>query len=324
MLTPFDWLRLCRNGTELIATLHLLEKQPDAFRHETIGQPFSALHAPCERCGIFARAEEMPASLDVEETPEDAGGTASLLEAPVSPEDGLSPLRNIAARYCPACSKVRLAVPRFHHTARHAVMVWGALSPLPELPRSQYPVPTLYRHDEQHFLLVLRRAALQDWLSGLLLRHGLSLTGLLQIVPTLSPASGWILGDMLARLPSYESIFSPDRMRVRFYPAGHIVFRTKEYERAGVLTFDAQEFAAYLGMAGVFRSLLLPEQQEAVFEILRIKDLQEQQFHWGRLLGLLSPEARSMLLSWRPRSWSKQQIYLLDKLRPYAKYSPTH
>ena len=324
MLTPFDWLRLCRSGTEFIATLHLLEKQPDVFRQETIGQPFSALHAPCERCGIFARAGEKTASPVAKETPEEFGEADSLEGAPVSPEELLSLLGSTVTQYCPPCRMVRLAVPRLHHTARQAVMVWGSLSSSIELPQSHYPLPALYRHDERRFLLVLHRAALQNWLSELLLRHGLSLTGLLQIVPTLPPTSGWLLGDILARLSTYENIFPPDKLRVRFYPTGHIVFRNAEYERAGVLTFDAQEFAAYLGMAGVFRTLLSAEQQEAVFEILKIKDLQEQQFHWGRLLGILSPEARSMLLSWRPRSWTKQQIYLLDKLRAYAKYSSTY
>ncbi len=295
MLTPFDWLRLCRNGTELIATVHLLDTQPDVFLQETIGHPFSALHGPCRRCGIFRRA-------------------------PLESEKQ----RGDAAPYCPACRMVRRATAELHRTAVTSVLVWGQLSSVPPLPDKGIPLPVHYRHDEQHFLLVLYRSALQDWLSNLLLYHGMSLSGLLQILPALPDTQSRTLGDALARLPAFESAYPPDRLRVRFYPTGHMVFQNREYERAGTLTFDAQDFLGYLEMAGVFRSLLYPEQQQAVFQILKMKNQQESGFHWGRLLHELSPAARDMLISWNLRSWSRKQLYLLDKLRAYAKYHPVH
>jgi len=294
MLTPFDWLRLCRNGTELIATLHLLDTQPDVFLQETIGHPFSALRGPCSRCGIFRRAAPSP----------QAGGEA--------------------IPYCPACQMVRRATTRLHHAAMTSVLVWGQLSSIPPLPDKTLPLPVYYRHDEQHFLLALRRLDLQDWLSDLLLYHGISLSGLLQILPAFPDSRNRTLGDMLARLPAFEAAYPPDRLRIRFYPAGHMIFQGRDYERAGTLTFDARDFLGYLEMAGVFRSLLYPEQQGAVFQILKMKNPQERQFHWGRLLHELSPAGRDMLLSWNLRSWSREQLYLLDKLRPYAKYHPVH
>ena len=322
MLTPFDWLRLCSSGTEVIATLQLLDKQPDVFLQETIGPPCSALHAPCERCGIFARSlgDGALSGLDVLSGGEEG---ADSFEDVTSSSGDLEPIAGASAlirsRYCPACLRVRRTAGHLHHSAVRSVLIWGQLSEVPPLPENAVPLPVHYRHDEQHFLLALPRASLQDWLSDLLLYHGLALRGLLQIVPALPPSSGYTMGDILARLPAFEAMYPADRLRVRFYPVGHIVFNDRTYERADTLTFDAREFLGYLEMASVFRSLLLPEQQQAVFDILKMKNPQELQFHWGRLLNDLSPPARDMLLSWNTRSWSRAQIYLLDKLRAYAK-----
>ncbi|GAB4521913.1 MAG: hypothetical protein Fur0018_03000 [Anaerolineales bacterium] len=298
MLTPFDWLRLCKNGTELIATLHLLDEQPDVFLQETIGHPFSALHGPCKRCGIFLRISDREEKAD-----------SSKIELP---------------DYCPACRQVRLRTARLHQAVRTSVLIWGQLSSVPTLPAIQDPLPVYYRHDEQHFLLALPRLDLQDWFSNLLLYHGLSLHGLMQIFPAIPDTQGNTIGDLLALLPAFEAAYPPDKLRVRFYPLGHMAFNSQPYERTGTLTFEARDFLGHLEMAGVFRSLLLPDQQETVFEILRMKNLQESQFHWGRLLHELPPGPRDMLLSWNMRSWSKNQLRLLDKLRPYAKYSPVH
>ncbi len=58
MLTKFDRLRRSRTGSELLTTLKYFAAKPnyDAEQYE-LGAPFSALHGPCERCRIFARAQ---------------------------------------------------------------------------------------------------------------------------------------------------------------------------------------------------------------------------------------------------------------------------
>ena len=53
MLRSFDWIRRCQTGAELVATLEYLATTAEPFVSDmTLGSPFSALGAPCQRYWI--------------------------------------------------------------------------------------------------------------------------------------------------------------------------------------------------------------------------------------------------------------------------------
>jgi len=292
MLSPFDWLRRCRTGADLIATLQTLEARPDLFELPLaeIGPPPSALDGPCSRCWIYP-----PSSHN---------------DAPQH------------ARYCRTCETVLRAAWPLTELSRNAVVVWGAVNNLPRQLREREGfyrehLAGAYLHDEHHFLLTLYKRHLRDWLQELVLYHGPDLTGLLHIFPTTGGRTGESMGDLLARVAAQGVHTVSDRLRVRFYAAPYHITAPHLRDRRGLLAFEVAEFLRLLEMAGVFRALLRPAEQEALRELLTLDDAKEENFYWGRFLGQLSQEAKDMLSAWRIRAWPQERLQLLYELTHY-------
>lgn len=300
MLKPFDWLRRCQTGAELLATLQALEATSDLFQPEEIGPPPSALDGPCQRCWIYPRRPGQPAS--------DGGLPAELVEAP--------------GRYCQTCQTVLDAAWPLNSLSRNAAVVWGMVNQLPRQLREREGfyrehLLSAHLHDEHHFLLMLYKRHLRDWLQELVLYHGADLIGLIQIFPTTGGRTGESMGDLLTRVASQDVHAAPDQLRVRFYAAPYQVTAPHLRDRQGILSFEVAEFLRLLEMAGVFRVLLRPAEQEALRELLTLEDAKEESFYWGRFLGQLSPEAKDMLSAWRLRAWPRERLQLLYELTNY-------
>ncbi len=304
MLNPFDWLRRSNTGAELLATLQCVSGDAPVLskvegwqvasdtslvtRHSSLapdlhlGPPPSALNGPCVRCWVHPRAEAKPDAL-----------------------------------YCDTCQAILNAVPRVRERARPAVVIWAFVNQLPVQLRDGAGFNShllgLYVHDDRHFLAMLHHRELQPWLQEIALYHGGDLKGLLQVCPS-TRGPGHHMGELLCRMIHNEARFPVDRLRIRFFASPHQVFDPQLYERMGVLTFDVAEFLRMLDMAVVFRSLLPPDEQRILHELLKNDDMSEEQFYWGRFLGALNQEARDMLNAWKIRQWSKSRIDLLYEL----------
>lgn len=288
MLEPFDWLRLARSGAELLATLHYIDAHPELPANGgELAPPRSALHASCERCGLYPRP-----------TPHQ--------------------------RFCVACKTILDWGHHLYLHARQITLVWGYVTQLPRQLRGGAPFPSemtlqTYIHDAQHFLVVLPQRQLKPWLQELALYNGLDLQGLLQVFPGCG-AKSTPMNDLLIRVAHHETRFPPDRLRVRFLAAPHYIYHLHEYDREGVLTFELADFLSTLEMASVFRTLLLPDEQAALRELLKLRDGAEIQFYWGRFLGQINPEVKDMLNAWRIRRWSPAQVDLLYRLSEYVEF----
>jgi len=292
MLKGFDWLRRCQSGAELLATLRLFEDQPDLFVAEEIGPPHSALDGPCQRCWIYPRASA----------------------------HGRKP-----ALYCRPCQAILSQANRLWRVSRRSILIWGHVNRLPRQLEGDdgWPdshVSAAYVHDQHHFLLAMHRRWLKPWLQELGLYHGADLKGLIQVLPTTGSGRGITMGDVLCHAIHQEGRFVMDRLRVRFFSAPHQLLRPHARDQLGVLTFEVAEFLGLLEMAAVFRTLLRPEAQEALYQLLTLEDTSEEQFYWGRFLGYLSPEAKDMLSAWRVRQWPRPRIKLLYELADYVSF----
>lgn len=301
MLNSFDWLRRCRTGAELLATLEYVsadewqvtEEDSLATRHASpateaeLGPPPSALNGPCLRCWVYPRATTKP-----------------------------------KARYCPTCQIILERAWRWRTVATRAVVVWGFVNQLPQQMRDPIGfrdsrLMGMYVHDDTHFLVMLHSRELQPWLQELALYHGATLKGLLQVCPTTGGRDSH-MGELLCRMVHNEARFPTDRLRIRFFAAPHQVYDPQVYDRMGVLTFDVEEFLRMLDMAVVFRTLLPPDEQKILYKLLKNQDPSEEQFYWGRLLGCLTRQAKEMLNAWRIRQWPKPQVDLLYELVEYV------
>lgn len=286
MLNNFDWLRLAFTGAELLATLHCIAHEPEALCGLTLGAPLSALDGPCERCLVNGRL----------------------------PDDS----------YCNACRAILSKRRQYTTASRQVVLIWGYVNRLPRGLRGKETAvisPEGYGHyiaDERRFLQILIRRDLQSWLHDLLLYDGGSLTGLLQIFPTSSYSPQMCMNDLFCRVVHRENVAGQDKLRVRFYAAPYLVLNHYTLEQEGLLTFGAAEFLGMLEMATVFRQMLHPREQGILRELLTTTDLNQEQFYWGRFLGMLSQEARDMLHAWQVRQWSKEQVRLFYELLRYV------
>ncbi len=286
MLTSFDWLRRCRTGSELLATLNRLSQAPELLNSPQ-GPPLSALDGPCQRCWFYAR---LPNKF-----------------------------------YCPWCQAILNRARFLGHTSRQTVIVWGYVNRLPQqLAQNEGFYATdaqgSYVYDSRRFLLALNRRDLQTWLQELVLYHGPDLKGLLQIIPTLGSGHDFGMGDALVQVVQREANFSTDQLRVQFYQAPYQLRRMRERDKQGMLTFEVVEFLRLLEMALVFRVVLRPEEQQSLYELLHLKDTGEELFYWGRFLGYLSHEAKDMLNAWKIRQWSLNQVELLYELLDYVDF----
>jgi len=290
MLSGFDWLRRSRTGAELLATVYHLERTPELFAQEELGSPHSALGGPCRRCWIY------PRSLSSKGKP---------------------------LRYCKTCRTILAHAYWLGHKSRQSVVIWALVNRLPKQLESGTGFSGshlfgTYVHDQNHFLVVMHRRGLKPWLQELVIYHGPALKGLIQVLPTAGTGKGVSMADILCRAAYQEARFAMDQLRVRFFSAPYQLLVPHERERRGLLTFEVSEFLSLLEMAAVFRTLLRPEAQQALHELLNLDDAGEGQFYWGRFLSYLSPEAKDMLSAWRIRQWPKHRIRLLYELVRYV------
>jgi hypothetical protein len=294
MLSGFDWLRRSRTGAELLATLEYLTTKPDLIpTGEEIGPPFSALDGPCQRCWIYPR---LPSSQQ---------------------------------NYCQSCRTIMARARKLGHISRQSIVVWGFVNRLSKLLRMgegfyDYHVLGAYVYDENHFLLMMPRRELKPWLQELTIYHGSDLKGLIQLLPTTGARKGMGMGDVLCRAIHHEARFPMDQLRVRFYSAPYQILKPHTREQQGLLTFEVSEFLSLLEMAAVFRTILRPEEQKSLYELMNLEDASEEQFYWGRFMGFLSQEAKDMLNAWRIRQWPKNRIELLYELVDYVAFYQTY
>jgi hypothetical protein len=207
--------------------------------------------------------------------------------------------------------------------------LWGLVNRLSKLLRmgegfSDHHVLGAYVHDENHFLLMMPRRELKPWLQELVIYHGADLKGLIQILPTTGAGKGVNMGDVLCRAAYHEARFPMDQLRVRFFSAPHQILIPHARDKQGLLTFEVSEFLSVLEMAAVFRTILYPKEQEALYELLNLEDTSEEQFYWGRFMGFLTQEAKDMLNAWRIRQWPKNRIELLYELVNYVAFYQTN
>ena len=293
MLSSFDWVRRSRSGAELLATLEYLATKPDLFpAGEGIGPPFSALDGPCQRCWVYPR-----------------------LSSPQQP-------------YCQTCQAILARASKLGYVSRQSIVVWGFVNRLSKLLRmgegfGDRHILGAYVRDENHFLLMMPRRELKPWLRELTLYHGPDLKGLLQIFPTTGMGRGVDMADVLCRAIHHEMRFPMDQLRVRFYSAPHQIMKPHTRDQQGLLTFEVSEFLSLLEMAAVFRTILYPQEQQLLYELVNLEDASEKQFYWGRFLGMLNQEAKDMLNAWRIRQWPKNRIQLLYELVDYVAFYQT-
>ncbi len=304
MLSSFDWIRRSQTGAELIATLQSLALTSDLFADEMVfGPPFSALGGPCHRCWVYIPISEKP-------------------ETKTSSESH-------SFRYCRVCKLITTRAASLSLTSRRAIVVWGYVNFLPrhlETGKGFYEVYSkgTYIHDQQRFLLLLHRKDLHPWLQELALYHGPDLKGHLQVFPTIGRGKGIDMGELICRAMHHEARFAMDHLRVRFYSAPHQLLRPQNRDRQGMLTFEAADFLGLLEMAMVFKTVIYPNEQEMLYELLRLDNATEKQFYWGRFLGYLHQEAKDMLTAWNIRQWSENRVKLLYELIEYVVFEQTY
>ena len=294
MLSSFDWLRRSETGAELLATLEYLTSRPDLFPPgDEIGPPFSALDGPCQRCWVYPR------------------------------------LSHSRRNYCPSCQAIVTRASRLGRISRQSIVIWGLVNRLSKLLRMgggsrDHHVLGAYVHDENHFLLMMPRHELKPWLQELVIYHGADLKGLIQILPTTGSGKGVDMRGVLCRAVYHEARFPMDQLRVRFFSAPHQILMPHTRDRQGLLTFEVSEFLSVLEMAAVFRTILRPQEQASLYELLNLEDTSEEQFYWGRFMGFLTQEAKDMLNAWRIRQWPKNRIKLLYELVNYVAFYQTY
>ncbi len=291
MLSYFDWLRRSRSGAELLATLRLLAARSDELFNLPLGAPHSALGGPCRRCWVNGRSRAHD-------------------------------------QYCPFCYKVQNKAKMLGESSRLALLVWGYVNHLPhhlETGTGFYESHALgvYIHDERRFLLMLYRRNLKAWLQELVLYHGLELKGLLQIFPTMGAMPRLEMGEALAQIAQREANYSADRLWVQFYATPAQIRRYSLRNKQGQLTFEISEFLSLLELAAVFRTMLLPDEQKMLYQLLQLEDDSEAHFYWGRFLGQINQEVKDMLNAWQIRRWPKAQVDLLYELIEYVEFYRT-
>jgi len=302
MLSSFDWLRRSESGAELLATLEYLTSRPDLFpTGDEIGPPFSALDGPCQRCWVYPRAPSSRQNY---------------------PSAG-------SGHRCPSCQAIVTRADRLGRISHQSIVLWGLVNRLSKLLRmgegfSGYHVLGAYVHDENHFLLMMPRHELKPWLQELVIYHGSDLKGLIQILPTTAVGKGVSMRDVLCRAVYHEARFPMDQLRVRFFSAPYQILRPHTRDQQGLLTFEVSEFLSVLEMAAVFRTILRPQEQASLYELLNLEDTSEEQFYWGRFMGFLTQEAKDMLNAWRIRQWPKGRVKLLYELVEYVAFYQTY
>jgi len=288
MLTKFDWLRRCRTGTDLLATLKYFTENPgiDPTEQEQ-GGPLSAIGRLCQRCKFYA---------------------------PVA-------VRKKHTRYCKICGNILSLKEEVTPKSQRSILIWGYVNQISRRLRETKPSEFfhgVYIYDEQRFLAAMHRKNLKQWLQDLVIYSGLSLKGLLQIFPSLGEHRNLNIGDYLAWAIHHEANLSMDQLWIRFYTKPSQLINPKKREKEGLLTYIISEFISMLEMVEIFRANLFPQEQQDLYQLLSLNDLKEEQFYWGRFLGQLSQEAKDMLTAWKIRQWSKSQTDFFYQLIKYV------
>jgi len=288
MLTKFDWLRRCRTGTDLLATLKYFSINPEIDpSQQNLGGPFSAIGKLCQRCKVYA---------------------------PVS-------IRKKHTRYCKVCETILGFKEEVAPKSHRSILIWGYVNKisrrLRESKLSEFLYGT-YIYDDQRFLVAMHRQNLKLWLQDLVIYSGLSLKGLLQIFPSLGEYRNMNIGDYISWAIHHEANLAMDQLWIRFYTKPSQLINPKKREQEGLLSYNISEFISMLEMVEVFRANLFPQEQQDLFELLNLIDSKEEQFYWGRFLGQLSQEAKDMLSAWKVRQWSKSQIEFFYQLIKYV------
>jgi hypothetical protein len=278
MLGHFDWLSRCQTGAELLATVQLFAQ--GFSLPEVLGEPYSALFGPCQRCWVYAKRP---------------GG-----------------------RNCRLCHAILARAARLHLKSRRSVVIWAYLDGLYREEDRRPPAIGAYRLDAQHALTILLRHDLKPWLQGLVLEHGSGLKGVLQIFPTAGMGAQIGMGDLLARAVHHESYLPRDSLWVRFFARPSELIHPHVRDREGLLTFSAAQFVSLLTQAQVFRAVLRPEEQRALRALLAEGETRNQPFYWGRFAGMLDARARDMLEAWNIRRWPEERARLLYELVDYV------
>ncbi len=305
MLNTFDWLRICRAGGELLATLQKVDPQTGELtllRQTTPGQglsfapPISALHQPCQRCWMYQPKPKK--------------------------------------KYCLVCDTILAEGKQKGMTARRLAVIWAYLNrpPRPNLleigtldalsadeTKIRAQILGAYQADENRFLLLMSKRALQPWLQKLALYHGPDLRGLIQIFPTMGLGQRTDMADVLCRAIHHEARFSMDQLRVRFYSEPKQVVMPMEREQAGLLTFDLADFMSLLEMVALYKTMLLPTEQALLHQVLTLPE-KEKAFYWGRLLGEFRPEVRDLLSTWQVRTWPQNRVTIIYELIDYVAF----
>ncbi|MBV7330115.1 hypothetical protein KFU94_18080 [Chloroflexi bacterium TSY] len=288
MLQAFDWIRRSRSGAELLSILSMLAEDPDCFDrfgavwdNASIGPVHYAFATPCSRCWLFPR---LPASV-----------------------------------FCSACRVIRNGTRDIGNLPRESLVIWAYCHRLPTQLRGVNAMKDrlilgAYVHDEQHFLMMLERRELRNWLQELVLYDGADLRGHIQVFPTRGMSNGIGMGDIICQAVRHESYFTLDRLRVRFYTQNHQVLRPHDFDKDGLLTFDASELLSLLEMARIFRTIFHPSEQKILYELLTIEDRSEASFFWGRMSGALNQRGRDLLTAWDIRAWPVRRIKFFYEL----------
>ena len=285
MLTQFDWLRLCRSGNDLVATIRYFSTAKISYLREMpLGPPPSALRGPCTRCKFYARD---PAS----------------------------------GSFCAVCARIRRLSRHYEALAGESLLIWGRVNKIPShLRLSRKPNASLvYLHDENHFLVTLPKKLLKEWFQELILYNAEQLTGLLQIFPSTPGSINLNMGEALCWVAHHEGMGLSRGLMVRIYTTIYDTLKPHVKDRQGVLTFEVADFLSLLDLAQVFRAQLYPQQQRDLFDLLlNVTDAKEEECYWGRFLGELSQVAKDMLTAYQIRNWPKERIRLLSSLLDYV------
>lgn len=308
MLSTFDWIRRTRDGAELLAILQCLAEDPETF--DKIGQsllvnrgepgpPPTALTLPCARCWIYPRAPERP--------------------------------------LCLFCQTIRERSHGLETLSRQSLVLWGFVNWLPRSLRfaqgqalrretgfQSEHILGAYLYDANHFLVMIRRLELQPWLREMVLHHGADLKGHLQIFPTTSARHGIEMGEILCRAVHHDARFPMDKLRIRFYIRPYQILQPHKMDREGLLTFEISEFLSLLEMATIFRSVVYPEEQKMLYELLTMEDTSEEMFYWGRFSGVLNQEARDLLDAWKVRTWPRNRVKFFYEMMSYVRYQSSY
>lgn len=290
MLQPFDWVRKSRTGAELIATIRYLSEISGIYEQSmpNLGTPVSALDRPCIRCWLYER------------------------------ESGYN--------YCRICQRILIYASRSRDASLNSAVLWAAVNHIPDMvtnanTRSSKTTYSTFIHpDNKRFLILIHRLSLMQWFMDLFVYHGDEIKGLFQIFPTIGATSRCTMGDLIVRAAYYDSYFPHDMLRVRFFYSPFDLLNPSQREAKGMLTFEIKDFFRMMESASIFRTLIKPQEQDILLQLAKLEDINEERFYWGRIMGLLSPEAKDMLTAWDFRQWPASRIRLLYELLNYVPF----